>query len=278
MKNNSTFIVIFLLFLASCTAKNEKKVILIESNLEQQMIEAYKKGVKALEEGDVLYAAKNFNTTENLYPQSTWAPKSVIMSAYSYYSQDYYGDALFELDRFTKNYSGNKYSSYVQYLIAICHYERIQDEKKDIGPLLKSKKNFEDLIINYPDTDYSLDAKYKILVINNLLASKELYLAKYYLEREKWIPALKRLQTIVEVYDDTVYIEETLHRLVEINYKIGLEDESKKYAKLLGYNYLSSRWYKESYKILNKDYLDPIDQIKKSKSKKIIKNFKKLFN
>jgi outer membrane protein assembly factor BamD len=272
-------VLITLLFIWSCGGKEDDKKILLEStDLEQQMIEAYKKGVEAFNQGDVLYAAKNFNIVENIYPQSIWASKSVIMSAYAYYSQDYYGDAIYETKRFLKNYPNSDYVPYARYLLALCYYEEIEDKKRDIEPLLMAKKNFEKLIVSYPNTDFSMDAKYKILLIDNLLASKELYVAKYYLTKGKWIPALNRLKVIIEEYDETVYVEEALHRLVEVHYKIGLVEESKKYAKLLGYNYLSGKWYKQSYKIFDKDYYSQNSKIKKKEKSKIIKSLKSLFN
>ena len=273
-----TALIVFI-FIWSCGNKEDSKKILLEStDLEQQMIEAYKKGIEAFNEGDALYAAKNFNIVENIYPQSIWASKSVIMSAYAYYSQDYYGDAIYETERFLKKYPNSEYVPYARYLLALCHYEEIKDKKRDIEPLLEAKKNFADLIVSYPNTDFSLDAKYKILLIDNLLASKELYVAKYYLDKGKWIPALNRLKVIIVEYDETVYVEEALHRLVEIHYKIGLVEESKKYAKLLGYNYLSGKWYKESYKIFKKEYYSEDNKIKKKEKSKIIKGLKNLFN
>ena len=242
------------------------------------MIEAYNEGLKALDEGDVLFAAKNFNVVENIYPQSIWAPRSILMAAYSYYSQDYYGDAIFELNRFLNNYPKNENTAYAYFLLATCHYERIIDEKKDLSPLLKSKKYFEIILSDFPNTDFSLDAKFKLSLIENILASKENYIANYYLSQKKWIPAIKRFRFIVENYQDTDYVEEALHRLVEVNYILGLEDEAKKYAILLGYNYQSSEWYKESYKVFNKQYEDPKKKIKKNKQNLIIKKFKELFN
>ena len=269
-------LIITTLLIVSCGDKKAKKIILEETTLEKQMINAYKKGMKALEEGDVLFAAKNFNLAENIFPQSGWAQKTVIMSAYAYYSQDYYGDAIYEAERYLTKYPKREYESYAYYLLGLSYYESIVDEKKDINPILKSKKYFQFLKDNYPDSDFAVDANYKIILIENLLASKELYVARYYLQKEKWIPAINRLKTIIEVYDETIYVEEAIHRLVEVYYKIGLEEESKKYAKLLGYNYLSSLWYEESYKVFNKDYLSPKKQIKKNKKNKIIKTFKSL--
>jgi outer membrane protein assembly factor BamD len=270
-------ITLSILLLSNCNGKKEKAIILDSTSLEEQMIEAYNKGVKALDEGDVLFAAKNFNAAENLYPQSIWAPRSILMASYSFYSQDYYGDAISELSRFLKNYPINKNTAYAYFLLATCYYELIVDEKKDLSPLLKSKENFQIILDKYPNTDFALDARFKLLLINNILASKELYIGKYYLQKEKWIPAINRFKNIQKNYSETDYVEEAIHRLVEVYYKIGLEEESKKYAITLGYNYQSSEWYKQSYKIFNKKYENPKEKIKKNKQNSIIKKFKKLF-
>ena len=275
-KLNILPILIILLFIWSCGDKTSNEIIIEETTLENQMIDAYKKGLEALEEGDALFAAKNFNLAENIFPQSIWAPKSIIMSAYAYYSQDYYGDAIYEIERYIAKYPDGEYIAYANYLIGLSYYESIVDEKKDINPILKSKKYFDYIEANHSGSDFAIDANYKILLIENLLASKELYIARYYLQKEKWIPAINRLKTIVEIYDDTIYVEEAIHRLVEVYYKIGLEEESKRYAKLLGYNYLSSTWYEESYKVFNKSYINPRDQIKKDKKSKIIKTLQSL--
>lgn len=278
MKNSLRFLLIIsFIFLASCSGKKEKKIELNTSSLEDQMIEAYNNGLKALNEGDVLFAAKNFNTVEKIYPQSIWAQRSILMSAYSYYSQDYYGDAIYELNRFIKKYPTSDNIVYAYFLIATSYYELIIDEKKDISPLLKSKENFEFILNNFQETDYATDSKYKLQLINNILASKELYLGKYYLSKKKWIPSINRFKNIIENYSDTEYAPEALHRLVELNYKLGLFEESKKYASTLGYNYLSSEWYKESYKLFNKNYKNPIEEIKKEKKESILNRIKKFF-
>jgi len=243
MKNSLRFLLIIsFIFLASCSGKKEKKIELNTSSLEDQMIEVYNNGLNAFNEGDVLFAAKNFNTVEKIYPQSIWAQRSILMSAYSYYSQDYYGDAIYELNRFIKKYPTSDNIVYAYFLIATSYYELIIDEKKDISPLLKSKENFEFILNNFQETDYATDSKYKLQLINNILASKELYLGKYYLSKKKWIPSINRFKNIIENYSDTEYAPEALHRLVELNYKLGLFEESKKYASTLGYNYLSSKW------------------------------------
>ena len=270
-------VIILIIFLNSCSKKEEKISIIQEKEIQLQMIDAYKEGVKALEDGDVLFAAKKFNEAEILFPQSVWASKSILMAAYSYYTQDYYYDAISELERFIKNYPIDKRLSYAHFLLAMCYYEQIIDEKKDLGPLLSAQEEFEFIIKNYPNTDFALDSKFKLDFINDVLASKEIYLGRHYIKKEKWIAAINRFKQVVEHYDSTVYIEEALHRLVELHYRLGLVDESKKYASLLGYNYQSSKWYEASYVIFNKDYESPTKKIKKKKGNFIIRKFKSLF-
>jgi len=270
-------VIILIIFLNSCSKKEEKISIIQEKEIQLQMIDAYKEGVKALEEGDVLFAAKKFNEAEILFPQSVWASKSILMAAYSYYTQDYYYDAISELDRFIKKYPKDKRLNYAHFLLAMCYYEQIVDEKKDLGPLLSSQTEFKFVIKNYPNSDFALDSKFKLDFINDVLASKEIYLGRYYIKKEQWIAAINRFKQVVEHYDSTAYVEEALHRLVELHYRLGLLDESKKYANLLGYNYQSSKWYEASYVIFNKDYESPTKKIKKKKGNFIIRKFKSLF-
>jgi len=269
------FLVLVLTILASCSSDKKKISIIEEEDLELQMIDAYKDGYEELEKGDVIYAARKFNEAELLYPQSEWASKSVLLAAYAFYSQNYYDRSIGELQRFIKKYPNHKNMDYAYFLLAMCYYENIVDEKKDLEPLLLSKQKFEFILKNYPDTDFAQDAKFKINLIQDVLASKEMYIGKYYLRKEKWVAAINRFKTIINKYETTIYVEEALHRLVETNYKIGLEDEAEKYANLLGYNYESSQWYEQSYKIFNKDYKS-LHEIKKDKQS-VFKRFKKLF-
>ena len=260
----------------SCTEKKEKVSIIKEDNLEMQMIQAYNEGLKEFNRGDIFFAAKKFNEVELLYPQSVWASKSVLMSAYAYYSQMYFNDAIYELERFLDKYKNHANTDYAYYLLGICHYNQIVDEKRDLGETVKAKKYFTLLINEYPNTDFSDDAQFKLELIKEILASKELYLANYYLDRDKWIPAMNRYKRIVNDYDTTIYIEEALYRLVELNYKLGLTKEANKYAILLGYNYQSSDWYEKSYGILNKNYKNIKINEDLSKQKSLIKKFKDL--
>ena len=274
---NFLLVLFIMLGLISCSEKKEKISIIKEENLEKQMIEAYNEGLKEFNKGDVFFAAKKFNEVELLYPQSIWAPRSTLMAAYAYYSQLYFMDAIFELERFLDKYKNHPNTDYVYYLIAICHYNQIVDEKKDLGEIIKAKNYFNILIKEFPNTDFAEDALFKLELIEEILASKELYLANYYLEREKWVPAMNRYKKIVNKYDTTIFIEEALYRLVELNYKLGLVDEAKKYSVLLGYNYQSSDWYERSYIILNSNYKK--NKIKKDlkKQESLLKKLKDLF-
>ena len=271
---------ILLIFSISCSKDNIKKSVITEKSLDLQVLEAYQEGISSLEGGDVLYAAKKFNEAEILFPQSPWASKSAIMAAYSYYTQDYYGDAIAELIRFKRVYPKHKNLDYVNYLLAICYYEQIVDEKKDLKSIIEAKKYFNIVINNYPNTEFSIDSNFKIDLINDILASKEMYIGRYYFEKKKWISAINRFRTVVDEYDTTIYTAEALHRLVEVHYTIGLIDEAEKYAQLLGYNYGSSEWYENTYSLFDKNYkIKKKNRFKniKKKNNKVLKKFKSLF-
>ena len=272
-------IIITFLLIWSCADKKDKISKIKETDMELQMSNAYKEGYLEYKKGDVLLSAKKFNEAELLFPQSPWAPRAAIMAAYVYYTQNYYGDAVFELERYLKTYPNHKDEVYAHFLLGMCFYEQIVNEKKDLKSILNSKRQFEIIIQKYPSSEFAIDAKFKIDLIEEVLAAKEMYLANYYLKRNKWIPAINRFKTVVKEYDSTIYTEEALHILVEINYNLGLIEESKKYATILGYNYQSSDWYKSTYKVFNQNYRDGIRELQKDKKLKnrLIKRLKNLF-
>ena len=271
--------IIILVLINSCSKEPIQKSIIKEKSLELQVKEAYQEGVKALNDGDVLFASKKFNEAEMLFPQASSAPQSALMAAYSYYTQDYYGDAIAELNRFLKVYPSHKDLRYAYYLLAVCYYEQIVDEKKDLQSIINAKENFNIIIKNYPNSEYAIDAEFKIDLIDDILAAKEMYLGRYYFDRKKWIPAINRFREIIDNYDTTIYAEEALHRLVEVHYTIGLIDEAEKYAQLLGYNYQSSKWYENTYSLFDKSYEKRKKERLKTYKKKgggLIKKFKTL--
>ena len=246
-------IVIFLLAIGfnSCTKKNE---VIYEPKKKVDAFELYKEGMEAFDKNDFFFASKKFSDAELNFDKVDFAAKSSIMSAYSLYGINFYDEALENLNRYLKVYPADKNIIYAHFLIAIIYFEQISDEKKDIDPLIKANEKINFFLEKYPNTDYAIDLRFKKDLIENQLAAKEMYIAKYYISVKKWVPAIQRLKEIVTKYEKTIFIEEALHRLVEIHYHIGLEGEAKKYASILGYNYNSSEWFKQTYKVLNKDY------------------------
>ena len=271
-----SFLILLLsvLLLLSCS-KNEKE-IKSEPDERDKAIAIYSEAVESLKRGDAFYAAKKFKEVEILMPQSDWAAKASLMAAYADYSRNAYSSSVFNLERHIKNYPADKNIPYAHYLISICYYEQILDEKKDLEPLLKAKSKFEEIILKFPETDYATDAHFKLDLITDQLAAKEMSIARYYMKTEKWIPALNRLKIVVEKYDKTVFIEEALHRLVEVYYRLGLIEEAKQAASILGYNYQGGKWYERSYKVFNKKY--KLRTIKKQKELGLIRRkIKSLF-
>tara|TARA_B100001063_G_scaffold243253_1_gene273514 strand:- start:608 stop:1450 length:843 start_codon:yes stop_codon:yes gene_type:complete len=279
MKLSKTISILILsILLNSCSSQKDEVSLIKEVDQEAELIATYSEAMENLKKNDTFYAANKFLEAELLFPQSDWASKSALMAAYSFYLQDYYSKSIFHLERFITTYPKDVRMPYAYYLLAMCYFENIEDEKRDLLPLLKSKDLFDLIIKEYPKTDFAIDSKFKIDFINDIVASKEIYIGRHYVKKEKWIAAINRFRNVLENYDTTVYVEEAIHRLVEIYYRIGLTNESAKYAKLLGYNYGSSEWYKESYAIFNKEY-DKIEDKEDNENKKkgIIKRFKKLF-
>ncbi len=272
------FILVIFLVSYGCSKNDQKISVIKEQSQELEMITAYNDAYQALNQGDPYFAAKKFLEAEILYPQSKWAPRAALMAAYSYYLQNYYVESISSLERYLNTYPKDVDLIYAHYLIAMCYYESIIDEKRDYGSIIKSKEKFDYIVKQYPSSQFALDANFKLELIEDILASKEMYIGRYYLKREKWIAAANRFKEVVTVYDQTIFVEEALHRLVEIYFKLGLVEESKRYANILGYNYLSSEWYKKSYKIFNKNYSIRLNKKLKKDKKKVIEKFKKLFN
>ena len=255
---------IIISFLAFSCSKDKK--IVYEPSKKVDAYAIYKEGMRAFEVNDYFYASKKFSEAELNFENVDLAAKSAIMSSFSLYGINFYTEALENLNRYLKKYPADRNVIYAHYLIAIIYFEQISDEKKDLEPLLKANNKIDFFLTSYPNTEYAMDLRFKKDLIQNQLAAKELFVARFYISVKKWVPAINRLKVIVKDYDQTIFIEEALHRLVEINFHLGLEEEAKKYAKILGYNYNSSEWFEQSYKILNKDY--EIRNLAKTKNEK----------
>ena len=272
----SFFLISISLVLISCS---NKELIYKPSEKINPFI-VYEEGYAAFQKNNFFFANTKFLEAEANFENLEQAAKAAIMSCFSLYAINFYDEALSNLDRFLKTYPANKNTIYAEYLKAVIYFEQISDEKKDLTPLLEATQQIDFFIDKYPNSDYAVDLKFKKGLVENQLAAKELFVAKYYISVQKWIPAINRLKVIVKDYDGTIFIEEALHRLVEIHYYLGLEKEAKKYAKILGYNYNSGEWFEQSYKILNKDYVITKKTKKKETEdkdniiKKIIKKIK----
>ncbi len=270
------FIIIFFLIVFSACSKKQEEII-YQPLEKTNPYELYKEGLTAFERNDFFFAEKKFTEAELNFEETDFAAKSAIISIFSLYGLNFYEQATENLERYFKTYPADKNIVYAHFLQAVIYYEQISDEKKDLKPLLQANEKIDFFLKNYPNTEYAIDLKFKKDLIQNQIAAKELFVAKYYISIKKWVPAIQRLKIIVNKYDKTIFIEEALHRLVEIHYHLGLENEAKKYANILGYNYNSSEWFEQSYTILNKDYKltkNPIIKKDDRWYKKIIKKIK----
>ncbi len=273
------FIFFILIFITECSKKEE---ISVKPPDDKESYKIYSEALEAMNRREFFFAANKFSEAEKILPVVEHSAKALLMSSFCYYTINFHEEAISSLEYFLKKYPADENIQYASYLIALSNYEQILDEKKDIEPLFKTKKLIEEYIKKYPNTDYTLDLKFKLGLIQNQLAAKEIYIAKYYIKTQKWIPAINRLKVVVNDYEETIFIEEALHRLVEIYYNLGLVNEAKKTAKILGYNYNSSKWYENSYSLLNKDYQKEQKNLKKTSKEKelglVRKTIKKILN
>jgi len=270
MRIRLIFYIIFALFLLSCS--KDKDIYTPTVKLDPYKI--YKEGLDSFNENQFFFASKKFSEAEINFISPSAAAKSAIMNSFSLYAINFYDEAEENLNRYLKVYPADKYKIYAHYLLAIISYEQIGEEKHDLKPLLDAKKKIDFFLDEYPNSEYAIDLNLKKDLVTNQFAARELYIAKYYIKVQKWVPAINRLKIIIKDYGRTVFIEEALHRLVEIHYHLGLEDEANSFAAILGYNYNSSEWFKQSYKILNKNY----NFKKQDKSQKDKTLFKKIID
>ncbi len=259
--------IFFILFTFSCS----KEEPIYKPTEKKNPYNLYTEALDEFNKNNFFFASKKFSEAELNFKNTDMAAKSAIMSSFSLYGINFYDQAEENIKRYLKTYPADRYFIYAHYLLAIIYFEQISDEKKDLQPLINANNQIDFFLKNYPNNEYSIDLKFKKDLIQNQLAAKEIYIARYYISVQKWVPAINRLKIIIKKYDKTIFIEEALHRLVEIHYHLGLEEEAKKYASILGYNYNSSEWYQQSYKVLNKNY--NIEDLKSKNSTKKEKSF-----
>lgn len=268
----NTLIIILISLSISCSP-NIKKTQEVKKIIPLEVL--YADANKSFQNNDYTTAIKLYEKIEKDYSYTIWAPKALLMKSFIYYDTNNYVQSLTNLQKFKNRYPGNKDFVYAEYLIAICLFEQINFSSLSQENTELALKQFNKILNEYPNSIYAKDSLFKIDLINEQFASKEMYLARYYSKKEKWVPALLRLNNILIKYQNTVFIEEALHRLVEINYRIGNINSAKKYASILGYNYNNSDWYKKSYKIVEERNVN----FEKSKNKTSLKDkLKQLIN
>lgn len=221
-----------------------------QAQVEKPVEELYNGAQAALKDKRYAEATKLFEEVERQHPYSQWATKSQLMAAYSAYEGDNYDDAILALDRFIELHPGSEDIDYAYYLKALAYYEQISDVRRDQAITQQSMDAFNTLVQRFPDSKYARDAKMKMDLTNDHLAGKEMEIGRYYLNRGEINAAINRFRTVVKNYQTTTHTPEALHRLVECYLSLGLYTEAERVAAVLGYNYPGSKWYEDTYKII----------------------------
>lgn len=234
------------LTLAACAGR-DKDIAYVERPVDQLYLDAYDTlGKHRYDE-----AAKRFDEVERQHPYSEWARRSMLMAAFANYQANRYEEAIADAQRFISLHPGNESAPYAYYLIAQCHFERILDVGRDQAQTRQAMDALQQVVRRYPDSDYARDARLKIDMTQDQLAGKEMEVGRYYLRSGQTLAAINRFKTVVEGYDTTTHTAEALHRLVEAYVRLGINEEARQVASVLGYNYPGSKWYQNSYALLN---------------------------
>jgi len=255
--------------LSACGAAPEGGFDYVERPVE----EIYMSAVEELERRNYIRASQEFDEVERQHPYSLWARRAMVMSAYTYYLQNKYDEAVATGRRFLALYPGNTQADYVHYLIAISYYERISDVKHDQRTTELAQVTLLDVVRRFPDSDYAKDAVIKLDVTMNNLAGKEMDVGRFYLKRGDYGAAASRFKNVVRNYSMTLHVEEALHRLTEVYLSLGIVWEAQNAAAVLGYNYPDSDWYRDSYRILRQRDLEPAE----AESSWLTRTFNKVF-
>lgn len=234
----------------SCSSESDNDKLKTEIT-KKSAEDLYQEAKSYTENGRYTKAIKTFEEVERLYPFSNLAPKSRVMTAYAHYKNEDYDKAISVIDSFVAINPGNAEIDFMYYLKSISYYDRISDVKRDQDITKKAKNAFEEVMRRFPASDYAKDSRYKINLIMDHLAGKEMEIGRFYLKNKKYIAALNRFKSVLEDYDKTPQIEEALYRLVETNKILGLHEEAVKHGAILGHNYPEGKWYERAYNLLN---------------------------
>ena len=237
--------------MSACAGKNKQKFAYVERPVET----LYARATTQLERKRYEEAIAFFEEVERQHPYSTWARRAMLMKAFAYYQQNEYEDANTALEQFIALHPGNKDAPYAFYLKAMCYYEQIRDVGRDQDFTNNAVQALNDIIRRYPNSEYARDARLKLDLTRDHLAGKEMYVGRYYLKRGKHIAAINRFQYVIENYQTTSHVPEALHRLVESYLEVGVPDEAREAANMLGYNFPGSDWYQYSYNLLESNDL-----------------------
>jgi len=218
--------------------------------------ELYNIAMDALLEERYKWAAKLFDEVERQHPYSVWATKAKLMSAYALYQANEYDGAADALDRFISLHPGNRDVDYAYYLKALTYYERITDVDRDQAVAEAALASLEEVMRRFPDNNYARDARRKYDFVRDHLAGKEMTVGRYYMKRGLYVAAINRFRTVVDKYQTTTHVPEALHRLVEAYTALGVKDEARRAASVLGYNYPDSEWYVDSYELVENTTID----------------------
>lgn len=210
----------------------------------------YAEAAQKLDKGDYVDAAKAFEEVDSQYPYSQWATRAQLMTGYTHYKRLKYDEAVLALDHFIELHPGDSNAPYAWYLKALCYYEQISDVGRDQKMTEMALDALQQVSQRFPDSRYAKDALLKIDLTRDHLAGKEMEIGRYYLGRRQYQAAINRFNKVVTRYQTTTHVPEALHRLVESDLALGLVDEAKKSAAILGHNYSSSSWYKDTFRLL----------------------------
>ena len=244
------------LFLSACMSEKDVDLSTYVEQTEPADV-LYNQGLANMNAGRLNEASKKFAAVDRQHPYSEYARKSMVMGAFANYRQGNYDDAIASAKRYLTLYPSTEDAPYAEYIIGLSYYRQIKDVTQDQKEARQTIQAMQDLVQRWPDSEYVEDAKAKIRFATDQLAGKEMQIGRYYLERREYIAAIKRFRTVVEQYSNTRHIEEALSRLVEAYYAMGLTDEAQTAAAVLGHNYPDSQWYKDSYKLLQSNGLQP---------------------